>query len=242
MIGVHRQRSAAMGARPRRFAQRCERKAARRAVEESLGRVCKPPSRVILSGVSSWAKVGDDTESKNPLASEGASTRHSTGFLDCVPTRLRPLGTPLRMTAHKGVGVCKHALARISHTLGESGDRVLSRPLLSSEFQVPSFKFKELIRFPQSCGMNEGRRAVRRSTGLEPVRRGGTPIPPVLRGSAAPRTTQRNRSSAGRTDFKSVLRLASASFRQPDCEKRIRTWNSELGTQNFKLWAPPASH
>ena len=101
-----------------------------------LERVCKPPSRVILSGVSSWAKVGDDTESKNPLASEGASTRHSTGFLDCVPTRLRPLGTPLRMTAHKGVRVCKHALARISHTLGESGDRVLSRPLLSSEFQV----------------------------------------------------------------------------------------------------------
>ena len=61
-----------------------------------------------------------------------------------------------------------------------------------------------------------------RGTDLKSVRRGGTPIPPVLRGSAAPRTTQRNRSSAGRTDFKSVLRRASASFRQPDCENRIR--------------------
>src|SRR5205823_198225 len=27
------------------------------------------------------------------------SCRHSPGFFDCVPTHLRPLGTPLRMTA-----------------------------------------------------------------------------------------------------------------------------------------------
>ncbi len=42
------------------------------------------------------------TESKNPAASEGASTQHPTRFFDCVTTRLRPLGTPLRMTLEGG--------------------------------------------------------------------------------------------------------------------------------------------
>ncbi len=42
---------------------------------------------------------GDDTESKNPGASERTPSLHSTGFFDSVPARLRPLGTPLRMTA-----------------------------------------------------------------------------------------------------------------------------------------------
>ena len=140
---------------------------------------------------------------------------------------------PRRRGTLRSLHPARTHLTRISHTLGESIDRVLSRPLLSSEFQVPSFKFKELIRFPQSCGMNEGRRAVRRSTGLEPVRRGGTPIPPVLRPEPASQMIPRNRSSAGRTDFKSVLRRAVASFRQPDCENRITSMGNWHQPQRF---------
>ena len=37
-----------------------------------------------------------------------------------------------------------------------------------------------LIRFIRSCGPNKDFAAPRRSTGLQPVRRGGTPIPPLL--------------------------------------------------------------
>src|SRR5206468_12490981 len=53
---------------------------------------------------------GGGTESKNPVASERASILHRTGFFDGVPTRLRPLGTPLRMTAILDVVICKRAL------------------------------------------------------------------------------------------------------------------------------------
>ena len=43
-------------------------------------------------------REGGDTESKNPVASGASVQPYSSGFFDCVPIRIRPLGTRFRMT------------------------------------------------------------------------------------------------------------------------------------------------